>query len=307
MANVTESQNWEPGIYQIETTDAILGGAGGTANVQAKQLASRTKYLKVRADQIDAATAGSGSLAERLNAIDEQAQALGIDMQDMTGATLKFALDMAAQANLGVKSLRSYEQQEGSVTLTNRGIIKGCTISRNVSAARNLDLSAGKAFAKGQVYRIAQKEGAAAVPINDTDSAATVKAYLKESGDGYSMILGVTSTTGSIPDGGIHIYNVTIPAYHTQADISAVSLTSVRRVESEYPILFNNQPATYIPINRLRNSDYQITLEVTSATGGKIDNSSVQPHSRANNGFSVHLKSTADAVTVKWRVSRLNS
>jgi len=307
MANVTESQEWEEGVYQIETTDAILGGAGGTANVQAKQLANRTKYLKARADQVDAATGGSGSLAARLNAIDEQAQALGIDMQDMMGATLKLALDMATQANHGVKSLRSYQQQEGSVTLTNRGIINGCTVSRNVTAARNLDLAPGKAFAKGQTYRIAQKEGAAAVPINDTDSAITVKAYLKESGDGYSMTLGVTSTSGSVPVGGIHIYNITIPAYHTQADISAVSLTSVRRVEPEYPILFNNQSAIYIPINRLRNSDYQITLEVISATGGKIDNSSVQAHSRANNGFSLHLKSAADAATVKWRVNHLNS
>ncbi|GHE88256.1 hypothetical protein GCM10016455_05490 [Aliiroseovarius zhejiangensis] len=52
MADLSESAGWVSGIYQIETTDPVVGGppnlgAGqGIANVQAAQLASRTKYLK---------------------------------------------------------------------------------------------------------------------------------------------------------------------------------------------------------------------------------------------------------------------
>ena len=45
MANLTESSIWEEGIYQLETTDPVKGGADGIANAQAKQLANRTKYL----------------------------------------------------------------------------------------------------------------------------------------------------------------------------------------------------------------------------------------------------------------------
>ena len=45
MANLTESSIWEAGIYQLETTDPVKGGADGIANAQAKQLANRTKYL----------------------------------------------------------------------------------------------------------------------------------------------------------------------------------------------------------------------------------------------------------------------
>ena len=45
MANLTDSSTWEPGIYQLETGDSVLGGAGGTSNQQAQLLANRTKWL----------------------------------------------------------------------------------------------------------------------------------------------------------------------------------------------------------------------------------------------------------------------
>lgn len=45
MANVVENLGWVDGVYQIETTDPVEGGPDGIANLQIKQLASRTKYL----------------------------------------------------------------------------------------------------------------------------------------------------------------------------------------------------------------------------------------------------------------------
>lgn len=48
MANLSETPTYEAGIYQIERTDAVDAGVGGNgiANLQAKQLANRTAYLK---------------------------------------------------------------------------------------------------------------------------------------------------------------------------------------------------------------------------------------------------------------------
>ena len=46
MANLTEVSQWENVIRQIENGEAATGGADGLANVQAKQLANRTKWLK---------------------------------------------------------------------------------------------------------------------------------------------------------------------------------------------------------------------------------------------------------------------
>ena len=46
MANIPNSPTWSPDVYQIASTDAVLGGPDGVINVQAKQLADRTAYLK---------------------------------------------------------------------------------------------------------------------------------------------------------------------------------------------------------------------------------------------------------------------
>ena len=46
MANLKEKAAWESGIYQLETTDPVVGGADGISNKQAIQLANRTGYLK---------------------------------------------------------------------------------------------------------------------------------------------------------------------------------------------------------------------------------------------------------------------
>jgi len=45
MANVTETSNFDEGIYQLETTDPVEGGALGISNSQAKGLANRTRWL----------------------------------------------------------------------------------------------------------------------------------------------------------------------------------------------------------------------------------------------------------------------
>ena len=50
MANLTELTNYESGIYQIEVTDPVQGGPDGISNLQAKQLANRTNYLKTEQD-----------------------------------------------------------------------------------------------------------------------------------------------------------------------------------------------------------------------------------------------------------------
>lgn len=45
MADLPEKDEWTPGIYQLETSDPVLGGPDGIDNLQGKQLASRTRYL----------------------------------------------------------------------------------------------------------------------------------------------------------------------------------------------------------------------------------------------------------------------
>lgn len=56
MTNLTESETWEEGVYQIELTDPVVGGADGISNRQAKQLANRTTWLKAKVDALISGT-----------------------------------------------------------------------------------------------------------------------------------------------------------------------------------------------------------------------------------------------------------
>ncbi|WP_234479922.1 hypothetical protein [Erwinia sp. S38] len=46
MSNLTACKDWVDEVYQIKRGDIVSGGANGTANIQARQLTSRTNYLK---------------------------------------------------------------------------------------------------------------------------------------------------------------------------------------------------------------------------------------------------------------------
>lgn len=57
MANLPETSQFDTGVYQIETTDPVLGGPNGVANAPLKNLANRTKYLKDLCSSIAATVA----------------------------------------------------------------------------------------------------------------------------------------------------------------------------------------------------------------------------------------------------------
>ncbi|VEB40189.1 Uncharacterised protein [Chromobacterium violaceum] len=61
MANLQEKPFWEPGIYQLETSDPVLAGPDGIDNLQGKQLANRTVHLKERVDKLESGEQPSGS------------------------------------------------------------------------------------------------------------------------------------------------------------------------------------------------------------------------------------------------------
>jgi len=50
MTNLTEQDQYEDGIYQIEKSDPVVGGPDGLSNRQAQQLANRSRWLKTRLD-----------------------------------------------------------------------------------------------------------------------------------------------------------------------------------------------------------------------------------------------------------------
>ncbi len=63
MANLPESSTFDAGVYQLETTDPVIGGPSGVSNTPLKNLANRTKYLKDHVDAIEANFAPKASPA----------------------------------------------------------------------------------------------------------------------------------------------------------------------------------------------------------------------------------------------------
>ncbi|DAB40807.1 MAG TPA: hypothetical protein CFH81_00425 [Sulfurovum sp. UBA12169] len=52
MATIAETEQWEDGIYQLETTDPVEGGTNGIDNTPHKHLANRTLWLKAQIEAL---------------------------------------------------------------------------------------------------------------------------------------------------------------------------------------------------------------------------------------------------------------
>jgi hypothetical protein len=309
MANVTETPSYGSGIYRIETTDPIIGGEDGISNIQAKQLANRTGYLKLRADQVDAAVGAYGSLGTRLDAIEDMAEAIGPEMQNAEVGAVKLLFDQVGQANNGILFLRYVLQQESVFMFVNRGVIEGCVLTPSTTATRNLNLSAGRCFASGAIWPVAEGLNAASVPSNPSGGAISVDAYLYPI-NVYSYGLAVTAVGESVPDNGITIASLQIPAGNTDAThpyLNGVTFTDVRRMEPNFPMLLDDPVMVSLPILPLRDANYRIDFDVRSYSGGYCSRESVKALSTAPNGFIAQLESDADNVLVFVRISKLNN
>jgi len=310
MANVIEAPVWESGIYRIETTDPILGGETGTANIQAKQLANRTLWLKARADQVDAAASGYGSLQACLNTLQSQVEAIGTDMVNMNHTAVMQALSLAHMAHEAIEALRFGPwQQRGEIVIRNRGVVSGCTVTKSTTAARNLNIAPGVCFAGGQTYAVIEGNNAASVPANTaTTTAVVVSAYLYPHNDGQTYRLAVTTIGQAVPDNGIEIYRLTIPANNTDAtdpNLTSVMLTDMRRIEANFPDLLDSPPSLSVFFARsMRGTDWRISLDVVSAIGFACADDIVITN-RATNGCTLTLASAADNVRVRYLIERL--
>jgi len=66
MGFLTVAKQWVERIWRVELDTRWAGGEDGTANIQAKQLAARTEYLKDFADEVEEARESEASLLDRI-------------------------------------------------------------------------------------------------------------------------------------------------------------------------------------------------------------------------------------------------
>ena len=284
-----------------------------TWNPTHQKLLNNDVYLKKQMDEstkeIQDARGGKGSLGQRMNELSTSISGQSEEADNNKTAVLLYALQHATLANQGVQSLKEVAQQQGELVITNRGLINGCAASKSITATRNLNFTAGVCFAQGRRFAVRGTDNAASVPSNPGASSVTVSAYLFQDAGG-TWRPAVTPVGAVIPAGGIPLYQLTIPAGNTDAtdpNLASVTLTSIRRIEPQYPLLLDSPPTQSVAIKVLNASDYHIAYDVVSAQGAPCDSNAVVTVSRATNGFSVELHSAADNVRARWRLSRLSN
>lgn len=171
--------NWSAGIYQLEQTDLVLGGADGIDNVQAKQLLARVNYLKAELvglgvsafvrtllDDIDATTARTtlGAVTQNdidtaianliatspaaLDTLNELAAALGNDPNFAATITNALALKapLASPALTGVPTAPTALHGDNSTVLATTAFVMAATPTVKDAAAQksyNLAVSGG--------------------------------------------------------------------------------------------------------------------------------------------------------------------
>lgn len=211
MANLQETAQWEAGIYQLETSDPVMGGADGVDNRQAKQLGNRTLWLKNKLEQMSRTIPDAVTKSDAINSNSSDTVA--------TSKAVKTAYDKAVAAESAAS---------GAVKTTG---------NQNVGGEKTFT---GTAFFKAGAF-VADSVGDFAANQCLQIGANNVNTYLynKRSGKYLSMrndgelrydgkrLLDASDLLGMVPSGTVlYFAGQTAPAGWLKANGAAVSRTA---------------------------------------------------------------------------------
>lgn len=130
MTNLTESPVYETGIYQLETTDPVVGGAPGFdmgvpvtgwSNVQAQQLANRTAYLDINKQPLSDNLTSLASLTGAADNLPYFTGAGALSLTTLTGLArdlLDDTTQSGMQSTLGlVKQTSATDTTQGALVI----------------------------------------------------------------------------------------------------------------------------------------------------------------------------------------------
>jgi hypothetical protein len=229
------------------------------------------------------------------------------DYSDFAGA-IAMALDHAGLANREAAKTIKQRIQSGTALIKNRGIVSGCTVTKSNTALRNISAAGGVFFMDAQETPSPAFVNAGLVPENNGATAQDCYAYLLI-GTGGAIQFTCTALGEAVPDKGLPLYRFTVPAGNNQANdpyLSQVSMVDVRRIESGYPMQFNSiaYASVALPFTMI-DSEYQVTTEVVSYSGGVNLGQLIRAGDKAANGFKIYADGTLDNVVVRWTAQKM--
>ena len=162
--NISEAISWVDFIYQIAREDKVEGGTGGVANIQAKQLADRTQFLKMLVEGISDYREYTFIKTES----DPDGTIAGL------ASTPAGKMFRVAQSGAEVLSFRYYLNNSG-VAEEVTGLLGRGSITNNIrmfdsSSLAEEDLSVGNILPGGRVY------------IRSTENSAIADEYINNAG-----------------------------------------------------------------------------------------------------------------------------
>lgn len=286
MAHLSEDSVWEPGVYQLETTDPVIGGPDGVSNVQGRQLGNRTKYLK------DVSEGLAAAVAALEGGVGEEAQ------NALWAAALQVASDVGVLAK-EIDAQRYTRHQQGVTTIYNRGVKGGCVVTKSGTATRNLNLAAGVTFYRGRTWAVEEQLNGASVPSNTGGTAILCEVYLDA-----EMNVNCTPLGEAAPEDALVLATITVPAGSTDAtdpNMASCTITPVARQEPLWPGVQVSPAYDDIALARkAADTGYALGLDIVSWVGGEEPAVEVLASDRAVNTFRIYLGGAADAVTVRY-------
>lgn len=299
MANLPETDAYPGGIYQIEVTDPVVGGLDGISNVQARQLASRTHWLKARADEMIAARGPHATLGDRLAGYDAFAPSSQIALL----AGVQEALNLGGVLAREMETLRQRVLMQGSAIIKNKHVIAGFVLAKSDIRALHLSQTGivgtgvSRAQIDGMIVSMGDDDYHVSVPSNESGGARDYFAFLSRTGSGYGVQIALT-----VPDDGLPLYRVAVPAGNAGNSLAAVTLTDLRLVQPANTWISTFAPFASVAFpSALPASDYAVHLEVESATDPAAVGSLVVEE-KARNGFKIRQTGSADNVRVRWTI-----
>ena len=110
----------------------------------------------------------------------------------------------------------------------------------------------------------------------------------------------------TVPDTGLTLYILSIPANDAANNLNNVALTDVRAIQSNDGWHINSRPYVYIALPyTMPDANYAVDIEVTSATN--IDAvGTLRVYNKATNGFRIEMSGSADNVNLCWTLHYLS-
>lgn len=232
MANLPETPQWEDGIYQIEVSDPVLGGPDGISNRQAKQLASRTSYLKQQVEK------GGSDLAKHIAAADPHTQYATKASPTFTGTPTA----PTPAANDNSKKLVTTEFVARAIAALAGTVPETLDTLKELADALGNDPNFATTVLNKLAEKLAKDQNGADIP----DKAA----FLQNLGLGTASKRNVGTGENQIPDMGAFASGsgwFRLPGGYI-VQFGTFSGNTTRFISGHFPIPFPNQPMISVSV-----------------------------------------------------------